>query len=54
MLDVKKKLYSLSRVPKQVHLSLMGEGRREHANAEKHMSLQEEACCGGNGCAHIL
>ena len=40
MLDVKKKLYSLSRVPKQVHLSLMGEGRRERANAEKHTSLQ--------------
>ena len=36
----KKKWYSLSRVPKQVHLSLMGEGRRERANAEKHTSLQ--------------
>ena len=36
----KKKLYSLSRVPKQVHLSLMGEDRRDRANAEKHTSLQ--------------
>ena len=40
MLDVKKNLYSLSRVSKQVHLSLMEEGRRERANAEKHTSLQ--------------
>ena len=40
MLDVKKSDNSLSRVSKQVHLSLMEEGPRERANAEKHTPLQ--------------
>ena len=39
MLDVKKKVIN-SRFPKQMHLSLIGEGRRERANAEKHTSPQ--------------